>query len=226
MRHQPLSGDSTDDEDDAGFVNNRYATAETPLLGRDSPEEPRSLYRQNVIILIFAFLFIAELGGGLFVAPSSAVMENIICRNYYPEVSDNIMVSDPRCKRDDVQGTLATIRGWAYTFDCLPGILGAVPYGIMSDKWGRKPVFVLAIFGLVLSIGWVLIVCKSEHCHGRSGVGTRELILMLVPVYFSNIFPLWTIWFGSAFQFIGGSSSVMTAMLYTMGADVTPVADR
>lgn len=49
---------------------------------------------------------------------------------------------------------------------------------------------------------------------------------MLVPVYFSNIFPVWTIWFGSAFQLIGGSSSVMTAMLYTMGADVTPVADR
>ncbi|OIW31379.1 MFS general substrate transporter [Coniochaeta ligniaria NRRL 30616] len=130
-------------------------------------------------------------------------MENIICRNYYPEVSDNVMAGDPRCKRDDVQGTLATIRGWAYTFDCIPGILGAVPYGIMSDKWGRKPVFVLAISGLVLSFAWINMV-----------------------LYFSDIFPLWTIWFGSAFQLIGGSSSVMTAMMYTMAADVTPAAER
>lgn len=153
-----MSRDSTD-EDDPGF-GNRYATAETPLLNRDSPEEPRSLYRQNVIILMFAFLFIAELGGGLWLAPSSAIMENIICRSYYPEVSRDVMAADPRCKRDDVQGALATIRGWAYTFDCIPGILGAVPYGIMSDKWGRKPVFVLGIFGLVLSCAWVLMVCE------------------------------------------------------------------
>lgn len=202
MRAERFSGDSSDDEEDLTSAS-RYATAETPLLGRDSPKEPRGLYQENVIILIFAFLFIAELGAGLWIAPSSMIMENIICRDYHPEVSDNIFANNPLCKGTDVQGTLATIRGWAFTFDCIPGILGAVPYGIMSDKWGRKPVFVLSIIGIVLSFAWVCMV-----------------------LYLDNIFPLWTIWFGSVFQLIGGSSSVMGAMLYTMGADVVPVAGR
>jgi MFS family permease len=203
MRNEQVSRDSMDDDEDAAILNNRYATDETPLLGRDSPEEPRSLYRQNVLILIAVFIFTAELAAGVYVAPSSAVMENIICRSHYPDVSPNIMAGDPRCKEHEIQGTLAMIRGWANTFECIPGIIATVPYGILSDKWGRKPVFVLSMFGIVLAQGWVMTV-----------------------MYFPNVFPLWAIWFGSAFQFIGGSSSVVSAMLYTMGADVTPANER
>lgn len=161
MRDEVLSRDSSDDDDSSSeILRNRYATAETPLLGRDSPEEPRDLYRQNVIILMFAFIFLIGLGAGLLFAPSSAIMENIICRSRYPDVTPNVMAGDPRCKEPAVQGTLATIRGWATTLDCIPGILGAVPYGIMSDKWGRKPVLVLSLLGLVLAVGWSFVVCK------------------------------------------------------------------
>jgi hypothetical protein len=175
MRDERPSCDSSDDEDGTDMLNNRYATAETPLLGRDSPKEPRNLYRQNVTILIFAFIFIGELASGLSVAPTSALMENIICRSHYPDVTTgNLMAGDPRCKEEAIQGTLATIRGWAYTFDCIPGILGAVPYGIMSDKWGRKPVFVLSIFGILLSYGWICIVCRSRQYFEL--IYSRELI--------------------------------------------------
>lgn len=45
-------------------------------------------------------------------------------------------------------------------------------------------------------------------------------------MWLSNILPLWTIWLGSLFLFIGGSISVAVAMLYTMVADVVPVAER
>jgi MFS family permease len=133
----------------------------------------------------------------------SAIMENIVCRRNYDDVSDNIFANDPRCKNPDVQGTLAMLRGWSYTFDCIPGMLGALPYGILSDKWGRKPVLVLSILGTVMSTIWIYVV-----------------------LYFSNTFPLWTFWFGSAFQLIGGSPMVSVAMIYTMAADVVPVKER
>lgn len=151
---------SSDDDDDSHVFRNRYATAETPLLGRDAPDEPRNLYRQNLTILIFAFVFIGNMAYGVCLAPTTALMENIICRSHYPDVTADIMAGDPRCKEEAIQGSLAAIRGWATTFDCIPGILGAVPYGIMSDKWGRKPVFVLGVFGTVLAFGWIFLVCK------------------------------------------------------------------
>lgn len=158
------SSSSSSEEDDsipAIPSSSRYATEETsPLLGRDSPSDPRDLYRQNVIILIIVFIFLIELGQGMLVAPSSALMENIICKEYHPEVSDNFWANDPVCKQPDVQGTLALIRGWMMTFDCIPGILGSVPYGIMSDKVGRKPVLILGIGGYWLSFIWIVVVCE------------------------------------------------------------------
>ena len=40
-------------------------------------------------------------------------------------------------------------------------ILCAIPYGIMADKKGRKPVLYLAFFGLLLMVLWIDIVRKS-----------------------------------------------------------------
>lgn len=35
-----------------------------------------------------------------------------------------------------------------------------IPYGIVADKYGRRPVLFLALFGAALQTTWVLIVCK------------------------------------------------------------------
>jgi hypothetical protein len=71
-----------------------------------------------------------------------------------------ILADDPACKGADVQGYLAMLRGWANTFESIPGIVGAVPYGILSDRWGRRPVMGLAVLGIVLSMVFNYGVCK------------------------------------------------------------------
>lgn len=71
-----------------------------------------------------------------------------------------ILIDDPACKAADVQGYLAMLRGWANTFESFPGIIGAVPYGILSDRWGRRPVLALGIVGCVVSVGFTYGVCE------------------------------------------------------------------
>lgn len=40
-----------------------------------------------------------------------------------------------------------------------------------------------------------------------------------------NVMPLWTIWFGSVFQFIGGGGAILQAMVWTMVSDVIPISN-
>jgi hypothetical protein len=71
-----------------------------------------------------------------------------------------ILVDDPACKGADVQGYLAMLRGWTNTFEAFPGIIGAVPYGILSDRWGRRPVLALGMVGCVVSVAFTYGVCE------------------------------------------------------------------
>jgi MFS family permease len=38
----------------------------------------------------------------------------------------------------------------------------ALPYGVLSDRYGRKPILCLGILGIVLGELWVRVVCKSD----------------------------------------------------------------
>lgn len=165
------SGYSSDDEDPlnpATAIGSDHITPETPLLGLPADQKHPGVshqFRQNVLILIWVYIFVLVMSITLLTAPSTAIMENIICRSYYPDATTDIMIADARCKEAKVQGYLAMIRGWASTFECIPGILGAVPFGIMSDKAGRKPVLFLATLGLTLWVLWSILVCKCLPSH-------------------------------------------------------------
>lgn len=40
-----------------------------------------------------------------------------------------------------------------------PAICLAVPYGALSEKWGRKPIMVLCAVGIFLTMLWYEVVC-------------------------------------------------------------------
>ncbi|OHE99738.1 Sir2 family protein [Colletotrichum orchidophilum] len=176
---------------------------ETPLLSHDLPSTvaPSKSYQLRVIVLAVTFILIVEVGAWLQVPPAYQLMEKIICHQRYP---DHIISSedDDICKGPDVQGDLAMIRGWQNSFDCVPPLLTAIPYGVVADKYGRRPVLSLAMLGITL-----------------------ELLWMLLPLLWPDVLPLWTMWFGAAFQFIGGGAGMIQAMTWTMISDVVPVSN-
>lgn len=141
----------------------------------------RAALRPRVILLSLVLVFLLELSIGMSIPPMNAVMESIICRHAHPDVfpppppppslgqavaggggwgGGLVLTDDPRCKGPDVQGYLAVLRGWQATFECVPGIVGAVPFGVLSDRWGRRPVLGLSLGGVVGSVVFTYGVCE------------------------------------------------------------------
>ncbi|KAG6367750.1 hypothetical protein INS49_001945 [Diaporthe citri] len=181
---------------------------ETPLLSGDATpaaiddEDPRSKYKWRVIVGAFSVLFMIELAVGISTPAWNALLEKGLCAEAYPEIARFLAAGDenPLCKDPAVQGKLALYRGWEYALECLPTILFALPYGSLSDRWGRKPIAILALIGIALGMVWYQVV-----------------------FYFP--LPMWTFTLSFAFNFIGGGAPVGMSMIYTMLADVLHVEE-
>lgn len=221
------SVDDNDDGDDNGFDDALLGngTSEESLLLQDTdahaegytdsargdisdsdPEKERARLRPRVVVLALVSIFLAEVAVNVAVPAMNAVMESIICDQLHPGVAVGIgleVPSDSVCKSADVQSYLVMMRGWMQTFESVPTILCSIPYGIMADRWGRKPVLGLSALGMNLF-----------------------LVFTYGGFLASNIVPLWTILLANMFMFIGGGGMVATAMLYTMLSDVVSVDNR
>ncbi|KAG8166853.1 hypothetical protein KVR01_002542 [Diaporthe batatas] len=174
---------------------------EAPLLSGEATTAVRDKWR--VVAGAFVVLFLIELAVGISTPAWNALLEEGLCAEAYPETASFLAAAsddNPLCKDRAVQGTLALYRGWAYALDCLPTILLALPYGSLSDRWGRKPIAILSIIGLTLGMVWYEIV-------------------------FYFLLPMWTFALGFVFNLIGGGSAVGMSMIYTMLADVLDVEE-
>lgn len=141
-------------------------------------------------------------------APQMAVYEEIICRNYqatlHGEGNDTLIPPEANpCKSEAVQGELALVIGYQNTFDVVPGLILSLPYGVMSDRWGRRPILYLGILGILLAEIWVRIVCL-----------------------WSTAIPLRMVWLSAVFKIIGGGDQVLTAIAMVIVADVFTEDER
>ncbi|KXJ88444.1 major facilitator superfamily domain-containing protein [Microdochium bolleyi] len=196
-------------------------TETSPLLHPPSgrPFSPPSRSRlwtraRQVVVLSCLFIFLLEFHAGLQIPSTIALLEQRLC---YDDVvgAGGISASlagttpwppspdDPACKSPDVQARLASLRGMQATLDVIPGLLTTVPYGMVADRWGRKPVFVLGMVGYTLSIAWQMFV-----------------------LYLGPVVPTGLILCSFLFTFIGGSASTLSAMMFTSISDVVPAGDR
>jgi MFS family permease len=130
----------------------------TPLL----PGEREALRpeRTRILIAICTLLIVLDIAGYLAIAPQTKIFQDIICAKYYNETITSFQMDDKRCKIEPVQSEIALLNGWKDTLDQLPGIVFAVPWGIAADKFGRKPVLLLGMFGYTLADFWVKIICR------------------------------------------------------------------
>ncbi|RDW94397.1 hypothetical protein BP5796_00160 [Coleophoma crateriformis] len=185
---------------------------EAPLLDDEAESVeagPSSAYSSEVILCIFICVVLIvcfEIGFTLQIAPLNKVLESIICKNYFPELTSldlNAMADDQRCKNNDVQGTLAMLRGWQLVTEILPGLLTTIFYGFLADKHGRKIILLLSVGGIILNFIAYAVIC-----------------------WFSNIFSVWLTLVTPMIMFVGGGSVVATSLVFTVAADVAHESQR
>ncbi|CAG7949977.1 unnamed protein product [Penicillium nalgiovense] len=83
------------------------------------------------------------------------------------------------------------------------GLLLSLPYGILSDHWGRKPVLCFCLLGLIPGEFWVIIV-----------------------YIWSNYTPLRMVWLSSLTKIIGGGDPVISTIVCVIIADVFSEDER
>jgi len=160
--------------------------------------------RFHTLLAMCILIFFVEACVILQTAPQTQILEDAICDKYYSE-KDPLQSTTrlSRCKVEPVQEELSLIKGWQYSLDQLPGFIMALPYGALSEKWGRRSILILSLLGYLASVLWIQFVCWK-----------------------SDFFPLRLTWLSSLAQFVGGGGVVFYAIIFTIASDVATEGQR
>ncbi|OJJ31597.1 hypothetical protein ASPWEDRAFT_32219 [Aspergillus wentii DTO 134E9] len=203
--------------------NDRFDREDAPFLSADSPDHSHAKRRPGnhevhdasvqkirfrLMVTLFAIVLAVEMGFIMFSGPLIRIYESVTCRKHYREYDPSQIgadgnVDEKLCKINEVQTELAAIQGYMEFFDGLICALMAIPYGLLADRKGRKPVICLCIPAYAINISIVLLV-----------------------LWFSDTLPLRTVWLGSLAWFFSGGHVVTFAVVWTMMADVTTEDER
>lgn len=128
------------------------------------------------------------------------MIELALCREYYSirdpgVISDNGSVSEHLCKLPEIQSSLAKYLGLLGMLGGLPGLILAVPYGMLADLRGRRLVAGICLVGFIL----------------------RDLCYFVV-LYFYNVFSLRAVYAAPLFTLFGGGSTVISPMILAIVA--------
>ena len=113
-------------------------TEETGLLDRASTVSPVPLSEvsgptvRRTILSAAAVLLALNIGSHVTFAPQTAILQDIVCRNYYADgvsglprlpAGDN---DDGRCEIEPILSEIALINAWKDVSEALPGMFAAV----------------------------------------------------------------------------------------------------
>lgn len=161
-----------------------------------------------IIICTFCLQFLTYFSKHMVEVPMIKLFEQAICNRYYHSRGHRLFllggnIDEASCKIPPVQNELAALTGLKFTFDALPGLLTALYYGSMADRFGRRLVLALCCAGTMCSLLWILLVCYAD----------------------TNL-PIRLVWASSIFLCLGGSQRVAKGMNFTVVADATEVSHR
>ncbi|KAJ4154923.1 hypothetical protein LMH87_000194 [Akanthomyces muscarius] len=181
------------------------ADENAPLLGDDDTEHRQSKcspFTQPISALniaVYISYFIALELGQTFPANAfhQAVEENL-CRELHGRTDAKYCGA-----ADDVQSELAVLLGWYSTAQLTPGLLCAIPYALLADRYGQKPFFVLNAFGMAVAVAFSRIIC-----------------------FWPDLFSVHLVWTAPLLLFVGGGFTVSNALLFANVTGLTTDASR
>ncbi|KAH7356776.1 major facilitator superfamily domain-containing protein [Rhexocercosporidium sp. MPI-PUGE-AT-0058] len=164
----------------------------------------------NVIIcILFTIVFVLGFGATMMAVPAMRLAENIICHHHYDKIQGpghigfEKKIDESLCKGDEVQKELNVIFSIIPVLEAIPSLVTIIPYGLLADRIGRKPVIILSLIGLLLNACWDIIV-----------------------MWFWKTIPLRAIWADVIFTFIGGGDAVTLMVFYATVSDITTEENR
>lgn len=172
---------------------------ERPLLGPKGDSHEQKL-RRRVVVVSFTLVLLNDFAGFFLDAPQTSILEGNICSRYYQSTPSP---AGRDCTAGPVQAELAIVNQMLNTFNRLPGLFAAIPFGIIADRYGRRPVFVLTILGALL----------------------QDVISKII-LWRPDVFAPRLIWLSSLATFVGGGDAVATSMVFLVVADVAQPHQR
>ncbi|KAK4447310.1 general substrate transporter [Podospora aff. communis PSN243] len=194
-----LAADERETEDVAAEESPEFG-AKLPRHGFISQFQARK--PKTIVLLLAILLFTVTTSGMLIIVPIFRLIEDAVCHSYYKK-DHSEKIDERLCKVDEVQGLLAYLGGWAAMLNTVIGLIATLPYGVLADRIGRKPTFILAYIGILLAFGWSPLMLGI--------VQTTNLYLVML---------------GSLFFLIGGGIPVAMNSLTAMAADVSSEAEK
>ncbi|KAK4145118.1 general substrate transporter [Dichotomopilus funicola] len=167
------------------------------FLARFQATQPRT-----IVILLAVLMFCVATSGMLILIPLFRLLEDAVCHVHYG-VPRGEPIDERRCKGDDVQQELAFLGGVAAMVNSFVGLVAAVPYGVLADRIGRKPSFVIAYLGMMMAFAWTPLILAF---------GDPSLVRLCV--------------FGSLFFLFGGGVPVALNTLHAIASDISSESNR
>ncbi|KAL5095438.1 hypothetical protein Trisim1_000212 [Trichoderma cf. simile WF8] len=162
----------------------------------DNAREPAvgnaPISRLAIIVKCLLLLAFVGIGKTLIIRPINQIQEDILCHK--PNINDTNILDNSTCEQDE----LSQLQSWTAAFETIMSFLATAPFGMAADIYGRKRIVQLSIAGILLAQAFDAVIC-----------GFPETF----PIHLMGLKGLWAL--------IGGGSTVLSAMVFTIASDIS-----
>lgn len=141
----PLIGNSANARSRPRRPPNRHTLSVASLA---SITIPKANDHTAFITLLCIIIFAANSAGGFCEIPQASLVEDALCHQYYGRLkTDTSPIDEDLCKVEPVQTKMAFILALLAALNAIVGFCAALPWSLVADKIGRKPVMALGLGG-------------------------------------------------------------------------------
>ena len=144
----------------------------------------------QIVVCVLCLQFLVSFAKHIIEVPTIRLFEIAICDRYYNRLNTitqvmvyTAQIDEEKCKIPVIQNDLAFLVGWRFAFDALPGVLTALIYGRLADRFGRRPILSLSCLGLLCSLIWVVFVCYANKLLPVKLVWASSVFVLIVSKY-------------------------------------------